>query len=48
MLCVCGEDIADLGKAAKKLAIGSRVEVVFEKERKGAVNDFHYELIETG
>jgi hypothetical protein len=39
-------DLSDLKTAAKKLAIGNRVKVVFEKERKGAINDFHYELID--
>jgi hypothetical protein len=38
-------DLSDLRKAAEKLAIGNRVKVVFEKERKGTINDFHYELI---
>jgi hypothetical protein len=39
-------DLADLNNAAKQLAIGRRVRVVFEKRRKGTINDFHYELIE--
>jgi hypothetical protein len=38
-------DLTDLPAAAKKLAIGNRVRVVFEKERKGTIEDFHYELI---
>jgi len=38
-------DLSDLRKAAKKLAIGKRVRVVFEKKRKGTIHDFHYELL---
>jgi len=38
-------DLSDLKKAAQRLAIGNRVKVVFEKEKKGTINDFHYELI---
>jgi len=38
-------DLTDLNKAAEKLAIGNRVKVVFEEERRGSINDFHYELI---
>jgi len=38
-------DLTDIREAARKLAIGNRVRVVFEKERKGTIQDFHYELI---
>ncbi|HVO66525.1 MAG TPA: Zn-ribbon domain-containing OB-fold protein [Syntrophales bacterium] len=38
-------DLSNLKEAAKKLAIGKRVKVVFEKKREGTINDFHYELI---
>jgi hypothetical protein len=38
-------DLSDLKKAAKKIVIGKRVRVVFEKKRKGTINDFHYELL---
>jgi len=38
-------DLSDIKKAAQKLAIGTRVKVVFEKDRKGVITDFHYELI---
>jgi uncharacterized OB-fold protein len=39
-------DLSDLRQAAGKLAIGTRVRVVFEKKRKGTILDFHYELLE--
>ena len=39
-------DLSDLQRAAKKMAIGKRVRVVFKKRRKGNINDFHYELLE--
>lgn len=42
---VKGLDLSNLNEAAEKLAIGNRVKVIFEKERKGVINDFHYELI---
>lgn len=38
-------DLSDVRKAARMLAIGNRVRVVFEKERKGTIQDFYYELI---
>jgi len=38
-------DLTDIREAARKLAIGNRVRVVFEKERKGTIQDFYYELI---
>jgi uncharacterized OB-fold protein len=40
-------DLSDLGAAAKKLSIGKRVRVVFEKRRKGSITDFHYEPVDT-
>ncbi|MCX5829063.1 MAG: Zn-ribbon domain-containing OB-fold protein [Deltaproteobacteria bacterium] len=39
-------DLSDLKKAAEKMAIGTRVKVVFKKRRKGSINDFHYELLD--
>lgn len=39
-------DLSDILQAARKLAIGKRVKVVFKKRRKGLITDFHYELIE--
>jgi uncharacterized OB-fold protein len=40
-------DLSDLKKAAKKIAIGKRVKVVFKKRRKGMIDDFHYELLDS-
>ena len=40
-------DLSDIFQAAKKLAIGKRVKVVFKKRRKGLITDFHYELMES-
>jgi len=40
-------DLADLNNAAKQMAIGKRVRVVFKKRRKGLITDFHYELMES-
>jgi len=39
-------DLSDLEKAARKMAIGKRVRVVFKKRRKGTIRDFHYELMD--
>jgi uncharacterized OB-fold protein len=39
-------DLSDIKRAAKKMAIGKRVRVVFKNRRKGTINDFHYELLD--
>jgi hypothetical protein len=44
---VMNVDLSDPSEAAKKMAIGKRVRVVFEKKRKGTINDFHYELLKS-
>jgi uncharacterized OB-fold protein len=41
---VRGLDLGDVPAAAKRLAPGARVKVIFADEREGRVTDFHYEL----
>jgi len=41
---VRGIDLSRVDAAAKRLAPGARVRVVFADERQGRITDFHYEL----